>query len=513
MAVLDLEDLFQQLPAVGATRLRAQISRTVVGSDEDLRSQVHHFKSREMIIAEVEETIMEETYAILDTFEDSERASIGPYSIQSPWSERAGTVTPYFHQTFEPNPKALEDAVTRVQSMISRSSLTPDPIRLAFDAMPRGGNAGLPWLTRDKSVIGSYLDRALTLDSAEQIFPAVAGWRGQPSGLHELPKQRLIWMFDHAETILGLTVLHPVLDRLRSREEFVAWNNLSRVDDVITSMMRRFRGKVFLSSDFSGFDSSVPGQLIDAVFEVLRFWFIPEAHNRLNILADVFKHVGLVTPDGVHVGRTGGVPSGSALTNLVDSLVNIIVYHYLSYCLQLDPLFATVLGDDSIFIYGEVPPPEAISECVGQLGLTMNAEKQLTSDESVHYLQRVHSYSYEVGGQYVGVRPIFRALNGIISYERRRNPKFWNRNLAASRTIMQLENTSSHPNFRKFVEYIAKGDRMLLEVDPVKIFANAGGSDVVGQTLGIEAFRYTSRDPSAVESFGTTSVLRSMRGR
>jgi len=513
MAVLSLEDLFPQLPTEGATRLRAHNTRTLAGSEEDLRSQVYHFKSREMLIEEVEEQIMEETYPILDSFEDSEKRSIGAYSIQSPWAERRSSVTPYFHQTFNPNLKALEDAVTRVKSLIPMSSLSPDPIRLAFDAMPRGGNAGLPWLTRDKAVIGSYLDRANTIDSSEQIFPAVAGWRGQPSGLHELPKQRLIWMFDHAETILGLTVLHPVLDRLRLFEEFVAWNNLSRVDDVITTMMRRFRGKVFLSSDFSGFDSSVPGQMIDAVFEVLKFWFIPMSHSRLTLLADVFKTVGLVTPDGVHVGRTGGVPSGSALTNLVDSLVNLIVYHYLAFCLQLDPLFATVLGDDSIFIYADVPSPQDISECVGQLGLTMNAEKQLTSDEAVHYLQRVHSYSYEVGGQFVGVRPIFRALNGIISYERRRNPKFWNRNLAASRTIMQLENTASHPLFSDFVGYIAKGDRMLLEVDPVRIFSNAGGSETVGRTLGIEAFRYTSRDPSAVDSFGTTRVLRELRGR
>jgi hypothetical protein len=504
----DIGALLRSLPDSGRHRLENSLARSAQGFPSDLRSQLYTDQDRGDVANSLSKILGQFEYSSLTNLEASEKGKLGSYSIMSPWNERGDDLLPYYHQTHTANLVDLRSAWDRVKLLIPERSLTPDTLRLAFEFMTKGTSSGLPFMTRDKSVLGSYLDRATEITDPGEIYPCVIGWRGQPVGPGKLPKQRIVWMFDHAETILGLSILNPMLSRLRMHPEFVSWNDLDTIDVAITHLLS-LEGTKF-SSDFTAFDSSVSRLLIDFVFELFEYWFIPEARERIHLLREVFATVSMVTPDGIWTERNGGVPSGSALTNMVDSLVNLLAYHYCAIRMNVRNVAVTVLGDDSVYIFDPSPTANDLEVAARELGLVMSETKQMVSDSEIHYLQRLHSRSWVVSGVNVGVRSAFRFLNGALSYERRRPQGEWNRWMAAARTIMQLENCKNHPKFTRIVKFAGEGDTLLFEMDPVEIFSRAGGSEFIRDVLRIGSFRYTSRDPEGIGSFAVTAVLRNL---
>jgi hypothetical protein len=389
----------------------------------------------------------------------------------------------------------------------------------ALESMPHGTMKGLPTMSSDDSVDVQYLQRAMNLVSADGIYPCVAGWRGQPKGLHETPKQRLVWMFDHAETILGLSILYPVLNRLRVLPGFAAWSSDLVVDEQVTRLLVSARNAraTIVSADFSNFDASVPYELIDCAFELLRFWFTDETKPRLDILQEVFATVPLLTPDGLFKDRKGGVPSGSALTNLIDTLVNLIAGYYVAARLGVKLTDFEVLGDDSVFVFQPFPGVKELSQAFMELGLDSNPEKQFVSQTACHFLQRWHSLEYQLTGVSRGVRTPYRALNGLLSLERwvqdgrEADEQSRFKYLMAARAIMQVENVRWDPRFRVFVSLVKEGDKVLSSgIDPKEIFRRAGGSDAIRTNLSIASFPFNVQNPDNVEEFATSRVLREL---
>jgi len=170
------------------------------------------------------------------------------------------------------------------------------------------------------------------------------------------------------ETVVGLSIQQPVLDALRNRPEFAAWNELSRVDSVVTGMIDKVRGSELISSnDFGGFDRTLVGELIHEVFDVIRWWFNKSARTRIDWLERQILTVGLVTPEGVISGRDGAMPSGSALTNLVDTLVTLLLFGA-----------GTSLGDDSLKIVADSDViPDYSKLLADQAGMILSDSKGL----------------------------------------------------------------------------------------------------------------------------------------
>jgi hypothetical protein len=322
-----------------------------------------------------------------------------------------------------------------------------------------------------------------------------------------------VWQFDHAETILGASILHPVLDVLSQRPGFSAWRDDLSVDMAITSLLEHATklDVSIVSMDYSGFDSSVSASLIHIIFELLRYWFAERDVLRLNLLESVFTSSGLVCPDGMWLGRDGSVPSGSALTNLIDSLVNLVAGLFVARVLGVQLVRYEVLGDDSVFLFSRSLPGAEISQAVKELGLETNPDKVWVSKESAHYLQRLHSINYQIDGVCRGVRSLYRTLSGMMSYERWTS-EGWSGYMDTARWIMQAENARWHPRFRDFVRFMRAGDRILLSgLDPVEIFKRAGGSDKVRSVLSIASFPFNVQNPEGVNSFVTTRFLRSLK--
>ena len=307
--------------------------------------------------------------------------------------------------------------------------------------------------------------------------------------------------------------VYPIIDALKVKPEFVAWTDLDAVSTVVLSLLKAAgnSGVRVFSTDYSGYDQSIPEGLFEIAWNIIGDWF-PETESRvLRILFDHYMTAGLLTPDGLWVGRSGGIASGIVFTGVAGTVINILIAFYISEVLGIQHLGGTYLGDDALNVWTDEVSEEEIQDVGAMLNVDLNASKQFVAEDAAHYLQNVYVLKRDTLQNDGGVRPTMRALNGILSYERQRRKDEWNDFMASMRTVMQLENCKHHPAFREFVNFIAQGDRRLLEIDVTKIASLAGGVGRIEQVLGVAAFRYTSQDVSSLANFATTQVLRQLR--
>lgn len=446
----------------------------------------------------------------LDDYEHDEEGKVGPYSIRLPWDKRAESIEEYFNTSdVTPDLSATEYADDLLLNLIPRA-LVPLGLESAYGLMPRGTNLGLPKFTRKKGEERWYLDEARKLDALEYPldtwFPSVVGWRGQPQGLNEIPKQRNVWMCSHVETIIGKTLVQPLVDGLRRREEFAAWNPLHRVDEIVTLMFDHAPQPI-LSIDFKSYDQRMRRFVIEHVFDAINMWF-PGYERRVLWLREFFLTSGIVTPYGLRVGRSGSVPSGSSFTNMVDSLAHIWMAHYIAFRLRNELIHLTVLGDDGLWSYKGPFGMDDVSEAAAELGMEVSTSKSLLSFSEVHYLQRLHLKEYRADGICHGIRSLFRTVGSMISQERRPRVKF-TPEMHSIRWISQCENCKHHPEFAKLVKFLYDGDKLLQQLDPGRLLAEVGGVGKAESFLGIRSFPYKNElTMDRFDEFRTVQLLR-----
>jgi len=157
--------------------------------------------------------------------------------------------------------------------------------------------------------------------------------------------------------------------------------------------------------------------------------------------------------------RTGGVPSGSVLTNLIDSLVNLWVMYYSAHRLGSRVLFALSQGDDGVYTFQGYPSKADLSGVISELGMTMSEEKSMMSTECVHFLQNLHTRRYLIDGLSVGQRPFTHILNSAMSMERD-DGKEWNRDCHTIRWLQQWSEGDNHPSFHEACDWLYESDWM-----------------------------------------------------
>jgi hypothetical protein len=269
--------------------------------------------------------------------------------------------------------------------------------------------------------------------------------------------------------------------------------------------MRNASGRIIHSGDYSGFDNSVPSELISAAFYVMRQWMEPGMEERLSVLEEAFATMPIIVPYQLKDGRDGGVPSGSVLTNLVDSLVNLVVAHYVAIRAGTTVEDIEVLGDDVVVLFAEEVGPADLEDYASELGMKMNEDKQMVSANTVHYLQRLYDVEYELDGVFRGVRSINRAASGFTGMERFK--KSMTRYRFCARAVCQAEQCRWHPDFPSLVKFIVSGDKTLqIGMSIPDIFALAGGSEQVRSDLDRASFRYGVVDPEGVAAFEFTRI-------
>jgi hypothetical protein len=441
---------------------------------------------------------------------------IGPYSIMLPYSERKESVLKYFGpKDFTPEIVYLEQAFRQMAKLVRPNSLQLLDVDSAYNHMPKGTNLGLPYLSSRsvpdrKQVLAKaryWIEREYN-DIQLGVYPAVLFWRGQPRGLTEVPKQRVVWGFPHDITILESRIQVPVLDALTQNPAFAAWVGQTAVDEEVTNILGTNKFPI-LSVDFSGFDASVPAKLIHLAFDLLRLWFNETAARDIDFIEQVFLNIPLITPEGVLYRVDGSVPSGSGVTNLIDSLVQGLAGWYAAYSNGITIDRMLVQGDDGVYSFNGSWEPEKIFKAFKDLGLQAGSDKGGISMDDVRFLQNLHHRNYRVNGLNVGVRPLLRILNGMMSYERM--TPGWNQFLDSIRWYQQLESGKFHPGFSKAVELLYKHDKVSRRYGVREIIARSGGMDQAKSILREQSFPFGKYGLSGLMEFSTIKELQRLK--
>lgn len=144
------------------------------------------------------------------------------------------------------------------------------------------------------------------------------------------PIGRPVWMADTHEAVIGWRFAKPLSSYFSALQKVImlGYNKFSEADR--EQFLAPFReGNAAITGDFSDFDSSVPQCLSRFAFMVFKEAFGPNLSSvdkeLLEFSEEQFCRPRIVCPDGNVWRADGGVPSGSAFTSVIDSIVNAYV--------------------------------------------------------------------------------------------------------------------------------------------------------------------------------------------
>jgi hypothetical protein len=195
---------------------------------------------------------------------------------------------------------------------------------------------------------------------------------------------------------------------------------------IIAEIETRF--KYVYSLDFSKFDSTIPARMIDDAFRVARTHLELDEQEMAvwRKYVNDFIHSRIIAPDGNVYQKHKGVPSGSAFTSVIDSIVNLILVSYMwekvtGHSLPHDRVL--VMGDDVIVGSNARLSKSQLASAASDLGFVLSVEKTTitdTSDESQKYdINHTHFLGYWWQHSQPN-RPEFELIQRMIYPERHR---------------------------------------------------------------------------------------------
>lgn len=138
--------------------------------------------------------------------------------------------------------------------------------------------------------------------------------------------------------------------------------------------------------DFSKFDSSVCSFLVHTAWTILaELMHFPTKLDRLvfDFCYSLFMNTPLVMPDGRLYVVSSGVTSGSYFTQIIDSIVNMIVIYMFMHSTSRTFYPLKVLGDNSLFVTPQpLCEPDDIPRYFAKLGLTISDKTVITNNFS-----------------------------------------------------------------------------------------------------------------------------------
>ncbi len=452
------------------------------------------YDAREVLITRLSKRLdMGQLPMWLRSYEAQQVELIGSYSVRGSYEDSVhGTAMRYFqpHETLSlTGRKALRGASKRVVARLSEWGF---PLCQRFAPLDEAAatfgrsNYGTPvWCRKEElyeTVLGlskdlaeviskdpiegaswdRYIVRHQDRKALHEALPAVVGMRGQPKGNYVEAGFRAVFQYPRVIMNLEKSWFIPLFERMRRSECMAAWIGSNKVAAVVSEMFSEESWPIW-SIDYSKFDSSIPCWLINAAFDILRYLSTlnPDEHRVSEFLQQHFTSCDLLTPLGRLTGRNRGIPSGSALTNMIGSVVNLLVMEMTAARFGFAIAKCLVQGDDGVF---QIIPHgsqrfdlEAATRYIKDtFGMTLHPDKQLISTSEVRFLQNVHRRTYRVNGFSVGVRPFMRILNGMMSYEKFKPG--WTGAADSLRWIQQVEAARYHPSFPALVEFLSDYD-------------------------------------------------------
>jgi len=520
MRVGRIDGYLAELDESAASRVLNSLRRTAVGNDlEDYVTPLVPDGDpdywRGVISTNLFHELQLSRFPWLLEAEEEQKSKIGAYSQMLPYTERKPDVHAYFAENLsQPDQDMLRAAVRNVAAIMP-DGLNVVPLDVAIDKMPKGTNLGAPYFTSDERYIpgvaasAEIIERAGFVAPADSL-PALMFWRGQPRGLGQVSKNRTVWGISHIVIAHGLRVQIPLLQHLRQRVQFAAWNASDVIDRAVGQAFEASR-KQIISVDFSRYDASLHPLLMEAAWMLIRRCFSRSDERLINWLQTQMNEVPLLTPEGI-ISGSHAMPSGDANTNLIDGLCQELLWNYLAILLRRRLVYSTVQGDDGIVVFDQPVDIEEVADIIhSHFGMTLSAEKGMVAPDTIHFLQNVHNRYYSVDGVSVHVRPVMRALNGMLSYERLvKKSQGWSGFIDTIRWWQQCENCKFHPSFDKLVKFLYSHDRYS-RLDPTEVMTKAGGIRTVASALKQPSFPYGKEPLSGLAGYKTVKMLSKLR--
>lgn len=180
------------------------------------------------------------------------------------------------------------------------------------------------------------------IDRGENVPPVLFGLAGRPKlGLPSKFLKKVtngksggrgVWMADTFESILCNRYARPLLEFFKVTQHIIMLG-FNKFGDSPVRMLHVMKGyNLFINGDFSQFDSTVQNAVIRRAFDVIRFAFGCHRGDgsfddkQIAYIEENFIHSKLVMPDGLISVKPGGIPSGTGLTSVMDSIVNAVIF-------------------------------------------------------------------------------------------------------------------------------------------------------------------------------------------
>nr|WJE88696.1 MAG: RNA-dependent RNA polymerase [Halyomorpha halys partiti-like virus 1] len=223
-------------------------------------------------------------------------------------------------------------------------------------------------------------------------------------------KIRAVWGYPLDVYMEEARFFYPIMDYLKSdRHKFPIAYGFEMAHggmQAVNSMLIRNPDSKFVVLDWSKIDKTIQPWLIRDCFLILselidfgkvldsdgKTWKVREWRSirRWRYMINYFINTPVRTCKGERFLIKGGVPSGSCFTNLIDSIVNLLVIRYLSYeTLGQYPKGELILGDDAaIVVQGTMNLEDWAALALEKFGMVINVSKSYvtTNPRNVHFL-------------------------------------------------------------------------------------------------------------------------------
>lgn len=146
--------------------------------------------------------------------------------------------------------------------------------------------------------------------------------------------------------------------------------------------------------DFSSFDATVCSYLISVAWDIIESLFEMDHHSSMvyDLIRDLNSRSPVIMPAGRLYVVFKGVPSGSYSTQVVDSLVNLILVYAYQLRMFNRTLKTYVMGDDSIFVAEEHCDIEDAANYFASFGMILNSEKSLITADRRQVIFLGHNF-------------------------------------------------------------------------------------------------------------------------
>jgi hypothetical protein len=265
----------------------------------------------------------------------------------------------------------LYQAVRKVSRMFYVGKLRPS--QLGIDPVDPSTSSGAPLFERKGDVLLIELKRARAIMRGMCPPPVTVFHRGKND-----EEARPVFGYPMAMTLLENMFFKPYQRQLvRQHGPYVGGRTNPQLGGDVNEL--RWKSRWLLELDYSKFDGSISSTLIHLAFGIIEENFEMSEREAAvwNKVKTYFITCPVLLPNGqLLLGKRHGVPSGSAFTQLVDSIVNAICIQYAILKLGVRTSRFYVMGDDSIIgVRFFKPNVQQWANAISELGITVNLEK------------------------------------------------------------------------------------------------------------------------------------------